>query len=90
MIRKLLPTKKQPNDFASWQKPHYLTMKMIPKRMILKIRTTMMNIMYRFGYLGYAKDGAAALLTGKGVTAALKQFQRSVGAHKFLCSFSCC
>ena len=30
----------------------------------------------RFGYLGSAADGAAALLTGKGVTAALKQFQR--------------
>ena len=32
----------------------------------------------RFGYLGSTADGAAALLTGKGVTAALKQFQRFV------------
>ena len=32
----------------------------------------------RFGYLGSAADGAAALLTGKGVAAALKQFQRFV------------
>ena len=32
----------------------------------------------RFGYLGSNADGAAALLTGKGVTAALKQFQRFV------------
>ena len=30
----------------------------------------------RFGYLGSAADGAAALLSGKGVAAALKQFQR--------------
>ena len=30
----------------------------------------------RFGYLGSTADGAAALLAGKGVAAALKQFQR--------------
>lgn len=35
----------------------------------------------RFGYLSSAKDGAAALLTGKGVTAALKQFQRFGGIN---------
>ena len=32
----------------------------------------------RFGYLGSPGSGQAALLTGEGVTAALKQFQRLV------------